>query len=300
MQNFAGSVEERISSYHFHIKSMTVASEIEGQFDELQKKYREYLPKVDPALVDDLLLRQMENPSVEPMYMLEVFTKPGLDSDQVRGYIIEKTGMSPAIYDNGTHYVTNQKLSLEVLKEISNSDDVLEVTGEYTGGLGGYGASHEHSGHKTRRIVQAGPARAANAERLVEQAPQPKSGGVKMAAITAAGIIGAIAMAGAIISGGMLPNTNAGAAPVVTGQSVPGVLHGYVSGPGGLPAVGATVIVAGQTTSYHANAFVSVQGQYYLTVPPDEYVVVVAYPDGTNRVVDGFVVGGGSDHRLDF
>lgn len=116
---------------------MTVANEIEGQFAELQKKYREYLPKVDPALVDDLLLHQMENPSVEPMYMLEVFTKPGLDSDQVRRYIIERTGMSPAIYDNGTHYVTNQKLSLEVLKEISDSDDVLEVTGEYTGGLGG-------------------------------------------------------------------------------------------------------------------------------------------------------------------
>jgi hypothetical protein len=280
---------------------MTVASEIEGQFGELQKKYSEYLPKVDPALVDDLLLRQAENPSVEPMYMLEVFTKPGLDSDQVRRYIIEKTGMSPAIYDDGTHYVTNQKLSLEVLKEISDSNDVLEVTGEYTGGLGGYGASHEH-GSRRKRVVaqaQAGPAKAVQPERQEEQAPQ-KSGSMKTVAITAAGIIGAIALAGAIISGGMLPNTNTNTSPAVTDQNVPGILHGYVSGPEGLPAVGATVIVAGQTTSYYANAFVSVQGQYFMNLPPDEYVVIVAYPDGTNKVVDGFVVGGGSDHRLDF
>jgi hypothetical protein len=281
---------------------MTVANEIEGQFAELQKKYREYLPKVDPALVDDLLLRQMENPSVEPMYMLEVFTKPGLDSDQVRRYIIEKTGMSPAIYDDGTHYVTNQKLDLEILKEISDSDDVLEVTGEYTGGLWGYGASHEHGDHKKRRAATAGatPARERAGRPEAEQAPQPKQGGMKIAAFTAAGIIGAIALAGAIISGGMLPNANTNAGPAVSDQGVLGAVHGYVGGPGGLPAVGATVIAAGQTTAHHANAFVSVNGQYFMELPADEYVVVVAYPDGTNRVVSGFVVGSGSDHRLDF
>ena len=53
-----------------------------------------------------------------------------------------------AIYDNGTHYVTNQKLTLEMFKEISDSEDVLDVTGEYTGNIGGYGPSHEHLDHK--------------------------------------------------------------------------------------------------------------------------------------------------------
>jgi hypothetical protein len=47
-------------------------------------------------------------------------------------YIVQKTGMVPAIYDNGTHYVTNQRLTLEMLKEISDCDDVLEVSGEYS------------------------------------------------------------------------------------------------------------------------------------------------------------------------
>jgi len=112
--------------------------EIKNQFLELQKRYQRYLPKVDPELIDDLPLRQMENRRVAPIYMVEVFTKPGQDTEEVRNYIIGKTGMSPAIYDNGTHYVTNQQLTLDILKEISDSEDVVDVTGEYTGGLGGY------------------------------------------------------------------------------------------------------------------------------------------------------------------
>ena len=79
------------------------------------------------------------------MYMVEVFTKPGLDTQEVRQYIIDKTGMCPGIYDNGTHYATNQKLTIEMLKEISDSEDVLEVTGEFIGGLGAFGPSHEHN-----------------------------------------------------------------------------------------------------------------------------------------------------------
>lgn len=106
------------------IKSHHMTTElvrIKEQFEELQRGYREYLPKVDPVLINDLLLRQKENPHITPMYMVEVFTKPGLNTEEVRKYIISKTGMSPAIYDKGTHYVTNQELTLEILKEISDS-----------------------------------------------------------------------------------------------------------------------------------------------------------------------------------
>ena len=67
-----------------------------------------------------------------PMYTVEVFTKKGIDSEKAKMYIIQKTGMVPSIYDHGTHYVTNQKLTLEILKEISDCEDVLEVAGEYS------------------------------------------------------------------------------------------------------------------------------------------------------------------------
>lgn len=77
------------------------------------------------------------------MYTVEVFTRDGLDAEVARWYIFDKTGMMPAIYNQGTHFVTDQKLTLEKLKEISDSDDVLEVTGEYTGSWASNGPTHE-------------------------------------------------------------------------------------------------------------------------------------------------------------
>jgi hypothetical protein len=56
---------------------------------------------------------------------------------------MKKTGMAPAIFDNGTHYVTNQILTLEMLKEISDSEDVVEIHGSYSGGIGMKGAYFE-------------------------------------------------------------------------------------------------------------------------------------------------------------
>lgn len=45
--------------------------------------------------------------------------------------------MIPAIYDNGTHYVANHRLTSEMLDQICE-DDVLEVNGEYDGDIGGW------------------------------------------------------------------------------------------------------------------------------------------------------------------
>ena len=53
--------------------------------------------------------------------------------------------MVPAIYDKGTHYVINHKLTLQMLIEISDSDDVLEVACDYTGNITARGSSHVHS-----------------------------------------------------------------------------------------------------------------------------------------------------------
>jgi len=119
--------------------------DIKTVFKGLETLYETYLPKADPILVHDLLLREQENPKVAPFYMVEVFTKPGTNSQAKRDLIFNKTGMIPAIYDNGTHYVANHRLTSEMLDE-----DVLEVTGEYTGGIGGWGASHEHREHRHR------------------------------------------------------------------------------------------------------------------------------------------------------
>ena len=118
------------------------------KYEKLCAVYNTVLPKVKPALISDPLLREIDyqtNGRDAPMYTVEVFTKKGIDSDEARMYIIQKTRMVPSIYDHGTHYVTNQRLTLEILREISDCDDVLEVTGEYSGSCGSIGSVHERS-----------------------------------------------------------------------------------------------------------------------------------------------------------
>ena len=122
--------------------------EIRNVFRGLQTLYDTHLPKVDSTLIDDLLIREKEKSERAPFYMVEIFTKEGTDSEAMKNHIFNNTGMLPAIYDHGTHYVTNQRLNLEILKEICNSEDVLEVTGDYTGTPTGRGASHEPREHK--------------------------------------------------------------------------------------------------------------------------------------------------------
>ena len=117
--------------------------ELRLEYQRLQEAYLKILPKVDPNLIDDLLLRRKKDPYTEPMYTIEVFTRDRIDTEAARWYIFGKTGMMPAIYDHGTHFVTGQKVSLETLKEISDSDDVVEVTGEYSGSFASNGPMHE-------------------------------------------------------------------------------------------------------------------------------------------------------------
>jgi sulfur relay (sulfurtransferase) DsrF/TusC family protein len=137
-------IQEQQTAYH---RSTDRLREIKTVFQGLQTLYQTYLPKVDTVLIHDLLIREIEKSEHSPFYMVEIFTKPGTDSEEMKNKIFEKTGGLPTIYDSGTHYVTNQRLTLEALKEISDSDNVIEVTGDYTGSIGGWGASHEISTH---------------------------------------------------------------------------------------------------------------------------------------------------------
>jgi hypothetical protein len=61
--------------------------------------------------------------------MVEVFTKPGTNSEWCKQHITETTGFIPAIYD--------------ILKQLDDFDFVEEVSGDYTGTLTGLGASHD-------------------------------------------------------------------------------------------------------------------------------------------------------------
>ena len=123
-------------------KQLYDLEEVREGFTKLREVFKKVLPKVDPALLNDLLEREALSREAKP-YTIEVFTKEGINTETARQYIMDKTGMAPAIFDNGTHYVTNQKLSLEMLKEISDTEDVVEVRGNFCGGYGMKGAYYE-------------------------------------------------------------------------------------------------------------------------------------------------------------
>jgi hypothetical protein len=136
--------ESRISKVKIMSEPQEI-KELKRVFAGLQTLYHTSFPKSDPSLIHDLLGRLQKNPNIPPIYMVEVFTRPGVNPEAAKKYIFEKTGMVPAIYENGTLFVTNQKLTLEIIKEISDSDDVLEIAGDYTGNITARGSSHVHS-----------------------------------------------------------------------------------------------------------------------------------------------------------
>lgn len=79
--------------------------------------------------------------------MVEVFTKKSTNPEWCKNHICKTSGFVPAIYDNGTHYVTNMRLTCDILKRLNDFDFVIEVSGDYSNSLTGRGASHERRGH---------------------------------------------------------------------------------------------------------------------------------------------------------
>jgi hypothetical protein len=109
-------------------------------FQGLQTLYQTYLPKADPILVNDLLVHEqknyrLNNPlSTSYYYTVEISTKDGKEFERMREVIHKKTGLFPSVYDDGTRFVLNMELKLEILRGICNSDEnIIKVTGHYAG-----------------------------------------------------------------------------------------------------------------------------------------------------------------------
>jgi hypothetical protein len=122
--------------------SINELQQIRRVFQGLQTLYQTHLPKVDSGLIHDLLIRELNKKSddsstLSPFY-IEIRTREGTDQEIMKSMIFEKTGFLPSITENGTHYVANMRLSLELLKEMCESQEsILRITGDYIGGVGG-------------------------------------------------------------------------------------------------------------------------------------------------------------------
>lgn len=122
---------------------MSAVEELRRRFQEFRTACKTILPKVDPMLVEDVILRQKQNPHEQLMYTVEVFTDGSRDAEDVKKTILANTGMVPEIYDNGTHYVVNHKITLETLEGIQKYPDVQEIKGDYSGTTASTGSAHE-------------------------------------------------------------------------------------------------------------------------------------------------------------
>jgi hypothetical protein len=118
--------------------------EIRRVFQGLQTLYQLHLPKISPVLIHDLLIREESqksntaSKSSPPFYMVEISTTNSADPEKMKNLIYKETGLLPSVYENGTHYVANMRLTLELLKVISESEEgVVKVSGDYTGGITG-------------------------------------------------------------------------------------------------------------------------------------------------------------------
>lgn len=280
--------------------------EIDGlrlQHEKMEASYREILPKVCSSLVHDLLVRLQQDPKIPPLYTVEVFTKEGTDSKRCKDHIFATTGMVPAIYDRGTHYVTHMRLTLEILKKLNDFEFVLEVMGEYTDNEGSLGPMHN--------IGDAHIARQAHkfaSEKTTSEKPKGKTSKPLIYALV--GVLVAIALGGFIVSDGLLSNVNRSTTSVPSLQiSALGTISGHVTGPLGLPAIGSTIIVNKiqglpgtdqGLPDYTTNSIISIDGKYVFSLPPGVYRFTVAFPDGLNHVGNNYAVWPGSIRSLDF
>lgn len=63
------------------------------------------------------------------IYTLETIINPGQDTEEIRKRVIERTGMSPAFYLQGTKMIVSHTLDLEFLKFINDLEWVVSVKG---------------------------------------------------------------------------------------------------------------------------------------------------------------------------
>jgi hypothetical protein len=116
------------------------------RFSKVYKLYQLHLPKISPALIHDLLMREEEelqksddtSKSSPPFYMVERSTTKSTDPEKMKNLIFKETRLLPSVYENSTYYVVNMRLTLELLKVISEFEEgIVKLSEDYTGGISG-------------------------------------------------------------------------------------------------------------------------------------------------------------------
>jgi hypothetical protein len=80
------------NAWRLNVLTSMEIQEIRNVFHALETLYSTYLPKVDPVLLNDLLLREENKSERTPFYTVEVFARPGTNSEWCKDHIWKSTG----------------------------------------------------------------------------------------------------------------------------------------------------------------------------------------------------------------
>lgn len=122
---------------------------------ELQALYKKYFPKVDPALVEELVSNtDSSGDSKDRLHSLNVMAKEGTDPGRAREYFLSRTGQAPTSLDGGRHYIVNVYLTPEMVEELQSLDAVEYIRGDYTFGTHAMHSAHMHRGPDERSRIR--------------------------------------------------------------------------------------------------------------------------------------------------
>jgi hypothetical protein len=127
--------------------------DIKQKYGKLQDSYKKYFPKVDPKLIEDLLLRSSSYDNNGHMYAINIIAKTPIDTEIARDFFIEKIDQVPSSYEKGTHYLVNTKATFEFLYDIQSYDNVDKIYGDYEGSTSTVTNIYEHRGEDEQNRI---------------------------------------------------------------------------------------------------------------------------------------------------
>ncbi len=97
--------------------------------EDLRQKFHEYknvmetcLPQVDKKLITEILYLMEKEKA--PVYTLEIFLKENSKTGKIREIVTRHTEENVAFYEGGTHVVAAHKITLQLLRELCENNDV--------------------------------------------------------------------------------------------------------------------------------------------------------------------------------
>jgi hypothetical protein len=113
---------------------MSSVSEVIEKFNMADGAIKAAFQKVDPRLVVQLIFDR--NAGKKNVYTLDIIIKPDQDTDAIRTLVLNKSGVTPGFYLDGTKMIVSHPLDLEFLKWINDQDGVVSIKGSRYGAGG--------------------------------------------------------------------------------------------------------------------------------------------------------------------